>query len=235
MKNPIKYSLQTEIWPALILLAVVSLSLWAYPQLPAQVITHWNFYGQANGWSSREFHVFFFPALLVAMYILFSVMPMFDPKSERYQEFARVYLIMRDLILLVFLVVFVVATLVNLGYPINIGATVAGAVGLLMIILGNYFGKLKRNWFIGIRTPWTLSSENVWNKTHRLGGRLFMFFGLSLILAPWLAPTVASVILIGGMIIMLAWINIYSYVLYKREKKEKKEENEGNGDQGALS
>ncbi len=222
MKNPIKYSFKTEIWPILLLLAAIGLSLWAYPQLPAQVVTHWDFYGRANGWSSRELHSLLFPGILVAMYILFSVMPIFDPRSERYQDFAGVYLIMRNLILSVFLVIFMAATFSNLGYAVNIGAVVSGAIGLLMIVLGNYFGKLKRNWFIGIRTPWTLSSDNVWNKTHRLGGRLFMIWGLGLIFAPWLAPTVAFIILIGGLVVLMAWITIYSYILYKKEKKDNK-------------
>ena len=220
MKNPIKYSFRTEIWPILILLAAIGLSVWAYPQLPARVVTHWNFYGQADGWSSREFHALFFPALLVVMYILFSLMPLFDPKSERYQEFSRVYLMMRNLILLVLGVVFTAATFSNLGFAVNIGAIVSGTIGLMMIILGNYFGKLKRNWFVGLRTPWTLSSENVWNKTHRFGGRLFILWGLGLIIAPWLAPTLAFVIVIGGVVIMLAGIGIYSYALYKKEKRD---------------
>lgn len=220
MKNPIKYSWQTEIWPILILLAAVGLSLWAYPQLPARVITHWGFNSQANGWGSREFHTIFFPALLVVLYVLLSLLPKFDPMGARYQEFAGVYRAMRTLILLVLFVVFVAATLVNLGYAINIGATVAGAVGLMMIILGSYFKKLKRNFFVGIRTPWTLSSENVWDKTHLLGGRLFMIWGLGLILAPWLASVAAFIILFGGMAVTIAWVCIYSYILYKREKKD---------------
>ncbi|MDP2944274.1 MAG: SdpI family protein [bacterium] len=220
MKNPVKYSLRTEIWPLLILLAAIGLSLWAYPQLSARVITHWNFNGQANGWGSREFHAIFFPALLAAIYVLFIFLPKLDPLGARYQEFAGVYRAMRTLILLVLLVVFVAATLANLGYAINIGATVAGAVGLMMIILGNYFKKLKRNFFVGIRTPWTLSSDNVWDKTHLLGGRLFMLWGLGLILAPWLAPVAAFIILFGGMAVIIAWVCIYSYVLYKKEKKD---------------
>jgi uncharacterized membrane protein len=220
MSNPIKYSLKTEIWPIIIILLAIGLSLWAYPQLPARVVTHWDFYGNANGWGTREFHSILFPALLVVMYAMFSIMPNLDPRRERYQEFASAYLIMRTAILFVFGVVFAAATFANLGYAVNIGATVSGAIGLLMITLGNYFGKLKRNWFIGIRTPWTMSSENVWNKTHRLGGRLFMLWGLGLIAAPWLAPTMAMIILIGGVIFIMTWIMIYSYTLYAKEKKE---------------
>lgn len=219
MKNPIKYSLQTEILPIFILLTAVVLSIWSYPSLPAKVVTHWGFDGTANGWGTKEFHTIFFPALLALMYGMLSLMPKFDPRGARYQDFAGVYIIMRNSVLLVLFVTFVAATFSNLGYDVNIGGTVAGAIGLLMIVLGNYFGKLKRNFFIGIRTPWTLSSENVWNKTHRLGGRLFMLWGLGLILAPWLNPTAAFAILFGGLIIVISWVTIYSYLLYKKEKK----------------
>lgn len=221
MKNPIKLSFKTELWPLLIIVATIALSIWAYPQLPNVVISHWDFYGRANGWSSRELHTLLFPGLLIGLYALFTLMPKFDPKSERYSEFANAYLIMRIAILFVLFIVYLAATLFNLGYNINIGAVVAGVIGLLMIILGNYFGKLKRNFFIGIRTPWALSSDNVWNKTHRLGGRLFMIWGLGLILAPWLIPTIAFIILFGGIIVIISWISIYSYLVFKKEKDNK--------------
>jgi uncharacterized membrane protein len=222
MKNPIKFSWQTEIWPLLILVAVVGLSVWAYPQLPTRVVSHWDFYGRPNGWMSREFHSIMFPALLVFMYGLLSLMPKFDPRGERYAEFAKVYLTMRTMIMLVLAVTLGAATFSNLGYHINIGATVCGAIGILMIVLGNYFGKLKSNYFIGIRTSWTLSSENVWNKTHRLGAKLFVVWGLALIAAPWLKPTIAMGILFGGIIIIIAWTSIYSYSLFNKEKSLKK-------------
>jgi len=218
MKNPIQYSLKTEVWPVLILLSAIGLGLWAYPQLPEQVVSHWGFNGEANGWSSREFHAIFFPILLAVMYTLFSILPKFDPNGERYKEFTGAYLAIRNLILSALFIIFAAATFYNLGYAINIGVVVSGTIGLMMIALGNYFEKLKRNWFMGIRTPWTLSSENVWNKTHRLGGRLFMLWGLGLVLAPLFAPILAFPVLFFGMIIIIAWIFVYSYILYRDEK-----------------
>ncbi len=222
MKNPIKFSLKTEIAPLLILLAAVGLSLWSYNLLPDQVITHWNFAGEADGWSSRQFHVLLFPSMLAAIYLMFNFLPKIDPRSDRYAEFSGVYLIMRNFIMLIMMIIFAAATFVNLGYQLNIGGIVAGAVGLLMIVIGNYFGKLKRNYFVGIKTPWTLSSENVWNKTHRLGSRLFIVWGALLITSPWLPAPIAFLILFGGIIAMLAWLSIYSYVLYRNEKKNNK-------------
>lgn len=217
MKNPINYSIKTEIIPFVILFFSVVLSFWSYPMLPDMVVSHWGFNGEPNGWSSRELHCLLFPGLLFGMYFLLSLMPKFDPRSNRYEDFSGIYILMRNAILFVLFVVFVAATLSNLGYAINIGVTVSAAIGILMIFMGNYFGKIKQNYFIGIRTPWTLASENVWNKTHRLAGRLFILWGLGLILAPWLKPILAFVILFGGLIVLLAWISIYSYVLYKKE------------------
>lgn len=221
MKNPIKYSINTEIWPLLIIAAVIALSIWSYPQLPAKVVSHWDFQGQPNGWMSREFHTLMFPAILIFMYGLFSLMPKFDPRSERYAEFAKVYLTMRTMIMLVLAVTLGAATFSNLGYHVNIGATVCGAIGILMIVLGNYFGKLKSNYFVGIRTSWTLSSENVWNKTHRLGAKIFVIWGVLLIAAPWLPAPIAMGILFGGIIAIVLGTSIYSYILFNQEKKEK--------------
>ncbi|HZJ40732.1 MAG TPA: SdpI family protein [Candidatus Saccharimonadales bacterium] len=221
MKNPIKYSLNTEIWPLLIIAAVIALSIWSYPQLPLKVISHWDFNGQANGWMSREFNALMFPAIVIFIYGLLSLMPKFDPRSERYAEFANVYLTLRTMIMLVLAVTFGAATLANLGYPINIGATVSAAIGLLMIVMGNYMGKLKSNFFIGIRTSWTLSSENVWNKTHRLGAKLFVIWGVLLIAAPWLKSQIAMGILFGGIVAIVIGTSVYSYILFAKEQKNK--------------
>lgn len=212
---------KTEWRALLILIATAALSYWSYPQLPTRVASHWNFQGQVDGWTNSTFHALFFPGLLLVMYLVFLIMPYFDPKKERYAEFAKAYRLMRDAILFVLLGVFATATFYNLDYQLNVGAIVAGLIGLLLMVLGNYFGKLKRNWFIGIRTPWTLSSENVWNKTHRLGGHFFMLWGLGLALAPWLNFQLAMIILLSGVAIIVIGINLYSYLLYRKEKQGK--------------
>jgi uncharacterized membrane protein len=222
MSNPIKFKLKNEWWPLLILAAVVIFSFWSYPFLPERVISHWNYAGQPDGYSSRAFQAWFFPILLVGIYALFLVMPLLDPKKERYAEFADVYNIFRNLIITVMAIVFGAATMFNLGWNVNIGAIVGGTIGIMMIVLGNYMGKIKRNWFVGIKTPWTLSSENVWNKTHRLGGRFFVAWGLVIIIAPWLPAYMALPLFIGGAVSAVIGTFIYSYIYYRQEKKAKK-------------
>src|SRR5680860_239918 len=215
-----KINLKTESRAIIILLLTIAVSIWAYPQLPAQVASHWDFQGNINGWMGKDMHSIMFPLIVIGIYLLFLFMPYFDPKKESYTEFAGAYRIMRDAILFMLFGVFVTATLANLNYPINVGAVISALMGLLMLVLGNYFGKLKRNWFIGLRTPWTLSSENVWNKTHRLGGRLFMIWGLLIILAPWLNFQSALVIIFAGIAAIIVGVNVYSFLLFKKEKKE---------------
>lgn len=214
-----KMTLKTEWRALLIIIATIALSYWAYPQLPATVASHWDFQGQVNGWMSKNFHSIFFPVLLIIMYIGFLIMPYIDPKKERYAEFANVYRLLRDAILFVLFGVFTVATFYNLNYSLNVGAIVAILLGALMIVMGNYLGKIKRNWFMGIRTPWSLSSENVWNKTHRLGGRLFMLWGIGIAIAPWVDFRIAMAILFIGLAAIVIGVTLYSFILYRQEKK----------------
>jgi uncharacterized membrane protein len=214
-----KITLKTEIFPLVLLAACVALSFFFYANSPDIIATHWNFHGQPDGFSSRGFGSFFFPGLLIAMYLLLLFVPNLDPKKERYEEFAKTYNIFRHLLLAVLAIVYVATGIYNIGYKINIGIITAWTIAILMIVLGNYMGKIKKNWFFGIRTPWTLSSENVWNKTHRVGGKLFMIFGVILAIAPFLPETIALALFLSWVIVLVAGTFAYSYWLYRQEKK----------------
>jgi uncharacterized membrane protein len=220
-RSPLNISFKTEAPSLAIVLAGIITAIVSYDRLPVQVISHWDFYGTANGWMSRQAHTLLFMGLLIGMYLLFLVLPNLDPKKDRYKEFAKAYFVFRTAILGLFYIVFLLATLVNLGYPISISKTVPLLIGLLMILLGNYMGKIKKNWFVGIRTPWTLSSENVWNKTHRLGGKLFVLFGLILIVTPFLTKVVGITLFIFGLILITIVPMAYSYLLYRQEQPKK--------------
>lgn len=221
MKSPLNLSWKSE-WPSLsILVASALTSILSYTHLPARVASHWNVRGEVDGWASRDFHVWFFPALLFGIYFLLVVVPSMDPRRERYVEFARVYNIFRTLILLVLFSVYLLATLYNVGYDVNIGKTVPFIIGLLMLVIGNYMGKIKRNWFVGIRTPWTLSSDDIWTKTHRFGGLMFVIFGLLMIATPYLPTSFAFLVLFVGIFIAVLLPILYSYFLFKNDKSIK--------------
>lgn len=213
-----KLSFKQEL-PSLILLVLAWLMGWYfYQHFPDRVVSHWNFYGQPDAWSSKVANAWGLPAIVSGIYLLFLALPYLDPKKERYAEFARVYHIFKNLMLVVMLLVMAAGGLYNLGYPIPIQYVVPAIVGGLMIILGNYLGKLKQNWFVGIKTPWTLSSENVWNKTHRVGGYLFVIFGLLIITTPLLPRLLGLVAFITGVTLAVGGTFGYSYWIYTKEK-----------------
>jgi len=227
MKNPLKISWKTEIVPLILVVLTVLLSIVSYPDLPLKVISHWNFAGVADGYSSRNFHALFFPALILFIYIMMLVMPYLDPKKENYAKFAKVYHIFKALLVAVLFVVFSVATLVNLGWSINVGPVIAGTIGVMMIIMGYYLRDIHENWFIGIRTPWTMSSPVVWEKTHKLGSWLFMFFGLVLIVMPYLPQALAVILLVISVLALILGTVLYSYLIYREEKKVVKKKKQG--------
>src|SRR3989344_2442875 len=219
MTNPIKLSFKTEIFPLIVLAASVVFSIYFYLHFPAQVATHWNIAGQPDNYSGKAFGAFFLPALLSAIYLLFMFIPYLDPKKERYADFAPAFLKLRNAIIFCLFLVFLASGFNNMGYNVPIDKTVPLAIGLLMIFLGNLMGKIKNNWFVGIRTPWTLSSENVWNKTHRVGGYAFIIFGLVIITVPYLGKTLGLIAFIGGAAIAVLGTIIYSYIAHKQEQK----------------
>lgn len=219
MSNPIKPTIKTEILPLVLILISLAASFYFYANFPDQVPTHWNFAGEVDSYSSKAFTAFFFPVLAVLMYFLFLVFPSIDPKKDRYNEFRKVYHIFKSLILAFLVIIYFIVGLNGLGYNISVSLWMPALIGLLFIVMGSYMAKIKPNWFMGIRTPWTLSSEEVWNKTHRFGGKMFILGGILMILQPFLPVSFRTTIFIITLVIVLAGTTGYSLIAYLREKK----------------
>lgn len=218
MPYPIKPTLKTEIVPVIIVAVSLILSVIFFLNFPERVPTHWNFAGEVDNYSSRATAAFGIPALLVLMHFMFLFLPAIDPKQERYVQFARVYHIFRAVIMAMLLLIYIAVGLSGLGYQVPIIVITPVLVGILFIILGNYFGKLKMNWFVGIKNPWTLSSETVWNKTHRMGGKIFMLAGLVLMLEPLMPAVWRLPVFIFFILLIVFATFIYSYLLYRQEQ-----------------
>jgi uncharacterized membrane protein len=105
-----------------------------------------------------------------------------------------------------------------LGYPVAMQRVVPVGIGVLFVVMGNLLPRARPNWFVGIRTPWTLSSDRVWEKTHRLGGHLFVAAGILIVLAALVMEHWAHVVLITVVLLCTAGVFIYSYVEWKREQ-----------------
>jgi len=219
MSNPIKPSIKTELLPILLLVITVIASFYFYSRFPDQVPIHWNFKGEVDNWGSRAVGAFLIPGVIAGMYLLFLFLPYLDPKKDRYKQFRKVYHFFKAFLILFMAFIYFLTGFSALGYDVKVGVWIPVLVGLLFILMGNYMSKIKSNWFIGIRTPWTLSSEEVWNKTHRAGGKVFIVAGILMAILPFL-PLVFQKF---GFIFIICFILLgtigYSYVLYRKEGK----------------
>ena len=220
MNNPIKPTIKTEILPILLVVLAIIASFYFYANFPEQVPIHWNTAGEVDNYGSKAVGAFLFPGIILGMYLMFLFLPLVDPKKKRYEQFRKVYHVFKNILILFMAAIYFISSLNALGYNVEIGVWVPVLVGLLFIVLGNYMGKIKPNWFMGIRTPWTLSSEEVWNKTHRLGGKLFMLCGLVIMLMNYLPINLRMPILISTIALMVLGTVGYSLILYLQEKKK---------------
>ena len=221
MPNPIKPNFKTELFPIILILIAFASSFYFYSVFPPEVPTHWNFNGEVDQWSSKAVGAFLFPAIILGMYILFLVLPFADPKKERYSEFAKTYHIFKTIMITIFTLLYFATSLSSAGIAdIPIGLFTTFLIGSMFIVIGNYMSKLKSNWFVGIKTPWTLSSEEVWNKTHRLGGKIFIVSGFIMMAMQFLPAFFRLPLFILIIIMMTVGTFGYSYYAYRKENKK---------------
>lgn len=206
----------THIGFVLLILAVAIVGLVAYPYLPERVVSHWNSAGVADGYMSRFWGVLMFPLLLAGLYGLYGLALKVDPMKANIQAFRKQYNLFFFAVNVFMAYIFGLFIAWNLGWQFSFGAAILPAGAVFLWFMGVLMSHAKRNWFVGIRTPWTLSSDKVWNTTHRLGGRLFKVsavialaglffgeFGFWFFILPLFASVLATV--------------VYSYVVYAKK------------------
>jgi len=197
---------------------IVGALLWN--QLPDQMASHWNVNDQANGYMPKFWGVFMLPLITLGMFILFLVIPNIDPLKANIAQFRETFNLFITFIVGFMIYIHALTLLWNLGYTnLGIGKAMLPAMGLLFIVIGSLLRKAKRNWFIGIRTPWTLSSDSVWDETHRLGSVLFMISGALALVGGFFGGMIAFWMLLVPLVGSTVFLLIYSYVLYQRETK----------------
>jgi uncharacterized membrane protein len=198
---------------ALIVLSF-AMSAVLYGRLPDPVPTHWDANGHVNGFTPKPWGAFIGPILMLGVFALLKVLPRISPQGFRMGSFQNAYEIIRPALVAFLFLVMGLALLAGAGVPVPLNGAIFAGVGLLFIVLGNYMGKLTKNFFVGIRTPWTLASEEVWLRTHRLGGKLFVLAGIALLVSGLfggnMVVLVISLVAAGGIPI------VYSYFLYRR-------------------
>lgn len=228
MKNPIKPNFKTEFLSLLAVVAALASSFFFYNNFPDRVPTHWNVAGEVDGWSSPFVAAFVLPLIILGMYLMFLLIPVLDPKKDRYEQFVKVYHIFKTILVLFMAVIYFSASFYALGYNVPVATMLPVMIGALFILIGNYMSKIKMNWFMGIRTPWTLSSEEAWNKTHRFGGKLFMLSGIILAGMNLYPADYRGQVLMSTIIVLVFGVFLYSYIIYSKETKKKKNEGSNN-------
>lgn len=206
-----------KIIPLIIFIISLAISILFYFKLPNLVASHWGINGQVDGYSSKLFITLLFPSLQLILSVLFFIIPKIDPKKANIEKFKGTFNIFIYAILTFFLVIQAQVLFWNIGYKFNMNVLMPILFGFLLFIIGFLTLEAKQNYTIGIKTPWTLASTKVWDKTHWLGGRMFIASGVLTALSA-LIPNYSYIVLLITIIFTTVFLFVYSYWEYKREK-----------------
>jgi len=201
-----------------IILLSLTLSVYFYPQMPEKMASHWNTKGQVDGYMSKFWGLFLIPLILIGLALLFVAIPRIDPLKANIEKFRKYYDGFIIIFFIFMLLIHFQAILWNLGIKISPNVTFSAGIGILFFYVGILCENAKRNWFIGIRTPWTLSSERVWERTHKIGGKLFKIAGVIALFGVLFQSHAIFFVLIP-VILVAAYTIIYSYFEYQKGVK----------------
>ncbi len=193
---------------------VLAVTAYLYPSLPELIPTHWNFAGEVDDYTPKPWGVLIMPLAAVMVFVIMKLIPVVSPKGFRTDRFRGVVNIFTVVLVGFLSAVGLLLLLAASGRNVQMNEMVFAGVGLLFIVLGNYMSKVRKNFFIGIRTPWTLASDEVWNRTHRLGGWVFVLIGFFLFINAFIRFPQGW--LIGSIIVAALVPVVYSFVLYRK-------------------
>lgn len=202
----------------LVLAAAIVVSVIAYPKLPERVPVHWSFAGNVDRFGSRLEAVTVLPLLGIVIWLAMRALPRIDPRRENYAKFQSTYDLVVNGAVTLILVFHLSLVASALGIPLPLPRVVTAAAGVMFILLGNVLPRARPNWWFGIRTPWTLSNDRVWMRTHRVAGYLFVFAGIACVVAVLVVNTrVTQVVLPGALLVAAAGSIVYSYFAWRQE------------------
>ncbi|HAN09055.1 MAG TPA: hypothetical protein DCP90_00395 [Clostridiales bacterium] len=190
-----------------------------YPYLPNQIPIHWGISGEIDG-RGKKWMSFITALLPLGMYLLFYMVPFIDPKRENYKLHRKAYFYIVIAVVMFMIVLHWLTIAVNFYSNIDVVLCMRVMFGILFVVLGKYMRKLKFNYFAGIRTPWTLSNEVVWAKTHDVGGYGFMLLGLIMLVTIILNHEIGFAIMMIGVVGITLGLFVYSYIVFNRIKNE---------------
>ncbi|MEM5834732.1 MAG: SdpI family protein [Candidatus Aenigmatarchaeota archaeon] len=194
------------------------LAFYLYPQMQETMAFHWNIEGKVDSYASKSLALFLMPAIGFLLFLLFLAIPRIDPLKKNIEKFRNYFDSFFILILLFLLYLYSLTIIWNLGFNFNMVKNLVPAFSVLFFYTGVLVENAKRNWFVGIRTPWTLSSEKVWNKTHKLGGKLIKIAAFISLLG-FFFENLAFYFLILPILFACFYSVVYSYFEFKKIEK----------------
>lgn len=206
----------------IIILGIIVVSsligMYFYPRMPGAIASHWNIRGEVDGYMSKFWGLFLMPLISLCLLLLFVLIPKIDPLKGNIEKFRNYYDGFIVLMIVFLFYVYLLTIFWNVGLRFNMIQLLAPAFGILFYYCGILIENAKRNWFIGIRTPWTLSSDKIWEKTHKIGGRLFKITGVVGLLGV-LFHDYAMLFILMPVILITAYTVLYSYFEYQKETR----------------
>jgi uncharacterized membrane protein len=202
---------------------LVVAALWAgtaavFPRLPETLPTHWNLAGEADGWSPKMPGAFLLPLIATSVLVLLPVLRRADPRRGNLERFGEFGLVL-NLTVLFMALVHALSLAAAVGVAVDVTGVVLAGLGLFLVGLGNYLPRLRSNWWMGVRTPWTLSSDRVWQRTHRFAGRLMVACGVGLFPIALLPADARGWAVLPVLAVLTAAPVAYSYLAWRRETR----------------
>lgn len=220
MKNVMHKPIDAQAVARIIIVALMfAAGVVLYPFLPDSIPTHWGFEGEPNAWSPKVWGAWIIPLLSLVFLILFPLLPKLDPKRENYEQFKKPWGVIQTSFVGLFAYMYGVTMYVTFHpeYNTSVGRAVVFGIGVLFVILGNVMGKVRQNYFVGLKTPWTLNDPEVWQKSQRFSGWMFVLAGLTFILegVVWFAILPVFIAMMFAVVILPI---AYSFLLSRKPK-----------------
>lgn len=212
---------RTEVPQWLIIAAMFVAAAIVWPTVSGQIPVHWDAHGNVDGYGGKFEGLLLLPLIALGLYILLLFLPRVDPGRANYAQFSGPFLVVRYAILMLLAGLYGITLLAVKGYDFNTTRLVLGAIGILFIVLGNVLGKVRPNWFVGVRTLWTLSSKRSWVRTHRLAGWLFTLAGLIfLVLIAFNVGAALPWLIVGVVGLLTVALVAYSYIEWRQDPEK---------------
>ncbi len=215
-----RINLKTELAQWILMAAMFLFAAISWPSAPDRIPVHWGFSGEPDRYGDKFEGLLLLPLLALGIYLLLLYLPRIDPGRANYERFKGAYSVLRLATLAVLASIHGFILLWIRGVQLDLSVVVPVLVGGLLVVIGSVMGKIRPNWFVGIRTPWTLASKLSWTKTHRLGGWLFVVVGLVFISSGFVGSAwaiMAGLVVAAGCVL---WLIVYSYLVWRSDPRK---------------